>query len=203
VRKLAPQPGETVLVTSAASNTSLFALAALKGTGARVYACTSSRAFDHQIRAAGADELVHVGRNGDGFRHSERVKAISDEVGGFDCVVDPYFDLHLERAVTLMAPFGRYTTCGVLSQNPGVAAEAGLGRMEGELTVYHAMVRNLSIIGNCIGVRDDLARALDDYEAGRVECVVDSVFTGDDTAAFLDRTYNDRTRFGKVVFRYD
>lgn len=202
VRKLAPQPGERVLVTSAASNTSLFALAALRGTGAEVYACTSSRHFDDRLRAAGAGHLVHVGRNGDSFRHNPAVKELADGIGGFDCVVDPYFDLHLERVVTLMAPFGRYTTCGVLNQNPGVAEKAGLVRMQGELTLFHAMVRNLSIIGNCIGVRDDLARALDDYQSGRVECVVDSVFTGDDTAGFLERTYNDPARFGKVVFRY-
>ena len=202
VRRVAPRPGEKVLVTSAASNTSLFALAALRGTGAEVYAATTSRALDDRLRAAGADHLVHVGGDGEPFGRSEAVDRAAGEAGGFDCVIDPYFDLHLEKAVTVMAPFGRYTTCGVLAQSPVAARKANLGRMNAENVLLTAMLRNLSLIGNCIGTRDDLARALDDYAAGRLACVVDSVFSGGDTAAFLHRTYVDRARFGKVVFRY-
>ena len=48
-------------IASAASNTSLFVLAALRGTGAEVYAATTSRSLDDRLRAAGADHLVHVG----------------------------------------------------------------------------------------------------------------------------------------------
>ena len=41
-----------------------------------------------------------------------------------------------------------------------------------------------------------------DAERGTMGAVVDSVFTDGDAAGFLDRTFNDRARFGKVVFRY-
>jgi hypothetical protein len=66
-----------------------------------------------------------------------------------------------------------------------------------------AMLKNLSLIGNCIGTTADLARAVADFEAGRLDVIVDSVFEGHDVGAFLDRTYNARDRFGKVVYRYD
>ncbi len=202
VRKVAPHPGAKVLVTSATSNTSLYAIAALRMHDVQVYAATTSRAFDDRLRAAGADHVVHLGAGGESFRDSEQVTALAQEIGWFDCVVDPYFDLHLEKAVTVLAPFGRYTTCGLLAQNPTVASRAGIRRMNAEAIMVQVMIKNLVILGNCIGLREDLQQAVSDYERGAVECVVDSVFSGTDTAGFLDRTYNDRTRFGKVVFRY-
>lgn len=202
VRKLAPAPGARVLVTSATSNTSLAAIAALRRHDVRVWATTTSRAFDDRLRAAGVDHVVHVGTGADSFAAGGAVDAVAREIGGFDCVVDPYFDLHLEKAVAVMAPFGRYTTCGLLAQNPHVAAAAGIRRMNAEAILVQVLTKNLSIIGNCIGLRDDLRDAVRDHGAGTLPWVVDSTFTGTDTAGFLERTYNDRTRFGKVVFRY-
>jgi hypothetical protein len=32
---------------------------------------------------------------------------------------------------------------------------------------------------------------------------VDSVYSGREVGAFLDRTYNARDRFGKVIYQYD
>ncbi len=66
-----------------------------------------------------------------------------------------------------------------------------------------AIMKNLSIVGNCIGLSDGLERALSDYAAGALLVVTDSVFTGDDVAPFLNRTFNDRERFGKVVYAYE
>lgn len=202
VRKVAPQPGARVLVTSATSNTSLFALAALRPLGVQVFATTTSTAFDDRLREAGAQQVVHLGSGAEGFRDSEALLALAAQVGGFDCVIDPYFDLHLERAVALMAHFGRYTTCGLLAQNPTVAARAGIAPMNAEAVMVQVLTKNLSLLGNCIGLREDLERAVADAERGTMGAVVDSVFTGGDAAGFLDRTYNDRARFGKVVFRY-
>lgn len=204
MRRVDPRPGETVLVTSATSNTSLFVLAALMGRGVRVIATTTSRGFDDPLRALGAERIVHLGRGeGEGFAHSAELAEVLAEAGGADCVFDPYFDLHLERAVELMAPFGRYVTCGVLAQNPTIAREAGIRPMNAEHILSRMLLRNLTVAGNCIGVREDLVRAIEDHAAGRLACVVDSVFGGDQAAPFLERTFNDRERFGKVVFRYD
>ena len=40
------------------------------------------------------------------------------DIDGFDAVLDPYFDLHLNRSVPVLASFGRYVTCGVERQFP-------------------------------------------------------------------------------------
>jgi hypothetical protein len=66
-----------------------------------------------------------------------------------------------------------------------------------------ALVKNLTIVGNCLGLGDDLLHAVADFDAGRFSAVTDSEFGGSQTAEFLDRTFNDRRRFGKVIFRYD
>jgi NADPH:quinone reductase-like Zn-dependent oxidoreductase len=201
VRKLDPGPGARVLVPSAGSNTSLFAIAALRHRGVRVFAATTSPAFDERLMALGVERVVHLG-GAEPAGEGEPLSALSREIGGFDCVVDPYFDLHLERSVALMAPGGRYTTCGLLGQNPEVARGAGIQPIDAQTVMLHVMAKNLSILGNCIGLASDLEAALADYRAGRLECVVDSVFGGGDTAPFLDRTFVDRRRLGKVVFRY-
>lgn len=202
VRKLAPEPGSNVLVTSATANTSLFAIAALRQHDVTIYATTTSRDFDHRLREAGVDHIVHVGGEAGSFRESAALGELAREIGWFQCVVDPYYDLHMEKAVTLLGPYGRYTSCGLVSQTPGAARRADVKPVDFEILMLHVMTKNLSILGNCIGRREDLERALADHEAGRLRCAVDSVFSGEDTAGFLQRTYADRGRFGKVVFRY-
>jgi hypothetical protein len=53
-----------------------------------------------------------------------------------------------------------------------------------------------------LGLKEDLEGALADYAQGRFRFALDSVYGGDDAHGFLRRTYSDRTRFGKVVFKY-
>lgn len=204
VRRLELRPGTNVLVTSAASNTSLFILAALAHRQVNVYVVTSSEKHVTRLRELGVRDVHVVGRNLAGFRDSTSVTAFAESVGGFDYILDPFFDLHVDKAVELLNPFGKYITCGLVGQNEHVAASSGVraeppnaGRVLGLL-----IVRNLSIIGNCIGLSTDLDAAMGAYVDGRFRPVIDSVYTGEEAGAFLDRTFNDSNRFGKVVFRY-
>jgi hypothetical protein len=64
------------------------------------------------------------------------------------------------------------------------------------------MLKNLQITGNCIGVTSDLQKAIEDFEGGALDVIVDSVFSGSQVSEFLDRTYNSKDRFGKVVYQY-
>ena len=68
--------------------------------------------------------------------------------------------------------------------------------------MHRVMVNNLQIIGNCLGLTEDLERALAAHSAGHFPVIVDSVFSDGDAAGFLDRTYNAPDRFGKVVYLY-
>jgi NADPH:quinone reductase-like Zn-dependent oxidoreductase len=202
-RKLAAQPGERVLVTSAVSNTSLFGIAALRRAGATVFATTSSAMFADRLLALGVQRVLHTSGETDGFANNRELSELAGELGGFAGVFDPFFDVHLETAVDLLAPFGRYVTCGLAAQNPQAASRGGVRPLNAERIMHAAITKNLCILGNCIGLRDDLARALADFEQDRLSCVIDSVYGGEDAAGFLERTFTSRERFGKVVFNYN
>jgi hypothetical protein len=47
-----------------------------------------------------------------------------------------------------------------------------------------------------------LSNVIKDYVSDSFNVVIDSVFNGPQVAAFFDRIYNARDRFGKVVYQY-
>jgi NADPH:quinone reductase-like Zn-dependent oxidoreductase len=203
VRKAGLQPGDHVLVTAATSSTSNFLLGALKHRGVHVHATTASQAHDERLEALGVERILRITGSRSSFKNNTEVLETALQFGGYAAVLDPFFDLHIERSMGVLRPFGRYVTCGLAAQNAGAARYADVQPMDAQAILLTAMVNNLSIVGNCVGLREDLDAALADWEAGRFAYPVDSVFTGDDAAPFLARTYVDRSRWGKVVFRYD
>jgi len=62
--------------------------------------------------------------------------------------------------------------------------------------------KNIQIIGNCVGLARDLKDAIRDYQSGALKVIIDSVYTGTQVGAFLERTFNSPDRFGKVVYLY-
>jgi NADPH:quinone reductase-like Zn-dependent oxidoreductase len=202
VRRLDIKPGDPVLVTSATSNTSLFLIAALRRRGATVFATTTSDRFHPAIKAMGVERVHAIGSHPDRFPHVNEVLREAFRLDGFTAVLDPFFDLHLELAVEMLKPFGQYITCGMAGQSPHLAAEVGKLELDPIAIVQKAILRNLSIIGNCLGLRSDLDQALSDYAAGAKAPPIDSVFSGHQAQQFLHRTFMDRQRFGKVVFQY-
>lgn len=204
VRRTGASSGDRVLVTSARSNTSLFVIHALKAIGATIYATTSSESSAERVREIeGVERVVAVGR-GDGFMQNEELVKTVKQDGMFDVVFDPMFDIHLQRAVQLLGPFGRYVSCGLLGQNPNSKATSGLSRdPDCRAIMEHVLQKNLTIIGNCVGTTDDLVHALADYASGQLGVTLDSTYSDDSVAGFLNRTFNDRERFGKVSFLYN
>lgn len=200
LRKLDLKPGSNVLVTAAKSNTSLFAINALRQYGVNVYATSTSRAFEQELRDMGVRQLIRIDPQRESFLAEEEMVEAVTRAGTFDYVLDPFFDLHMHKAVEVMSPGGRYVTCGLHEQfqPEGTGRKVSLSRVM--LTV---MTKNLHVVGNCIGTTDDLSRALSDYASGALSVTLDSVFSGDEVGAFFGRTYNARDRFGKVVYLYD
>jgi len=137
------------------------------------------------------------------FAEHPEIADFVKQSGGFHFVIDPYFDLHLSRVLDVMAMGGKYITCGLYDQYLALIAKAVPPTYRTGRELVTVMIKNLQIIGNCIGLTSDLQKATDDFEAGRLEVIVDSSFSGSQVADFLDRTYNAQDRFGKVVFRYD
>ena len=203
VRKLNLAPGDAVLVTAARSNTSLFTIHALQRYGAAVYATTTSDRNADALQQMGLNALIRIDPHEDRLFANGRFEAVMDETGGFDGVVDPFWDAHLDKVVDVMAYGGRYVTCGLQAQyhrllNRDAAFTPAFGKIMGTV-----MTQGLQIIGNCIGSTEDLQNALDDYAEGKLPVQIDSVFSGNAVGAFFDRTYNAPDRFGKVVYRYD
>ncbi|MDY6876286.1 MAG: zinc-binding alcohol dehydrogenase family protein [Chloroflexota bacterium] len=204
IRKLNVTEGSNVLITAAKSNTSLFAINALKKHNVNIYATTTSMRFEKELKEMGVKELFQIDPTLESFTVHKRINKIAMEIGQFDCVFDPFFDLHLGKVIDVMAPGGRYVTCGLCNQYQSLIGQEFHYRgrdLQGVLALV--ISRNLQIIGNCIGLTEDLNNALKDYSSGRLDVVIDSVFSGNQVGAFFDRTYNVRERFGKVVYKYE
>jgi NADPH:quinone reductase-like Zn-dependent oxidoreductase len=205
IRRAGVGPGSEVLVTAGTSNTSLFLLQAARHAGATVSVTTTSVGAAERLRGFGAEHVFVLDPDGPRFDRAEGVGDYAKEVGGFAAVLDPYFDLYLERSVPVLATFGVYVSCGLERQFPSRSEVlGGLARRP----VLHddvlaaALSRNVSIVANCLGSTADLERAVGAFAAGEIRVELDCVMRAESAAAFLSRTYCERDRLGKVVWRY-
>jgi len=193
IRKLNIQPGSNILVTAGKSNTSLFAIAALQKYQVNVYVTSTSWGFADKFSDLGVKQFIPVNLNTE--------KLIPPEIPGFDCIIDPFFDLHIGKLINNLVDGGRYITCGLYHQFFDPSFEyRGLTLSEIMTTV---LVKNLQIIGNCIGQTEDLANAVQDYLNGQLPVAIDSVWSDTQISEFFTRTYHAKDRFGKVVYRYN
>lgn len=203
IRKLNPTPGSHVLVTAAKSNTSLFVINALKKYSVNIYAITTSMLFAEELKAMGVKAVILVEPKPNSLTESQALQKIVSETGGFDCVFDPFFDLYLGQVVKLMVNGGKYISCGLYDQYLDTIGHQPTPSALDNFTMSLVMINNLQIIGNCLGLEDDLQNAIQDYASGNLNVVIDSVFTGKQIGAFFERTYNAKDRFGKVVYKYE
>ncbi len=201
VDKLALRGGEHVLVTAATSNTSLFAIEALRERGAVIYATTRSVRHAQRLRERGVHEVFIVDMTLPFSKH-EQLGSTARSVGGFSGVVDPFLDLHLLKVLPVMRNGGRYVSCGFHQQVGYGAPAPAPAPPDYSAALATAIVKNVSIIGNCVGQRRHLEQAVTAYENGRLSVAIDSVIRGDRTGAFLQRTFEEPERFGKVVYAY-
>lgn len=206
IRKLDIEPGANVVVTAAKSNTSLFVINALKQHNVNLYATSTSRHFEQELKEMGVKQLIQVNPDDDDWLTSPDMLHIYQETGGFNYIIDPFFDLHIGKVISLFVPGfgGKYITCGLYEQ---------YSQLTGNEFQYHGLqfsqilatmiVNNIDLIGNCLGTTKDLQQAIQDCATGRFPVVVDSVFTGNQIKDFFERTYNAKERFGKVIYRYE
>jgi NADPH:quinone reductase-like Zn-dependent oxidoreductase len=205
IRKLNIEPGANVLVTAAKSNTSLFVINALKQHNVNLYATSTSRRFEQELKDMGVKQLIQVNPEDDDWLTSKEMAEVYHEIGGFNYIIDPFFDLHIGKVISLFVPQsgGKYITCGLYDQ---------YSAFTGKDFQYHGlpcnqilatmMINNIHLIGNCVGTTTDLKQAIQDHANDKFLVVVDSVFKGDQIRDFFERTYNAKDRFGKVIYRY-
>lgn len=198
LRKCNPGKNENVLVTAATSNTSLFIIQVLRETGSNIVAITSREDTKEQLRRLGVNKFVC-----NPISQREEFMAEMAAIGGLDVVADVFSDLYLPYLLPYVNQNGRYITCGVFKQH---------GAMEGSVKPHyipHATIlaslitKNISLIGNCLGSHSDLTSCLEDVASNKIQVVIDRVFTGNDIRPFMNRSFLDRQRFGKVIYKYE
>jgi hypothetical protein len=125
------------------------------------------------------------------------------EIGPFDAVIDPFFDVYLPRITELMNFDAKYVTWGFYDQYTPFAKEPHIYRGDNFTKLYmNVMSKNISIIGNCIGLREDGLKAINDYKEGKFTIIIDKTFSEGEEVDFFDLTYNFKDRLGKVVYKY-
>lgn len=207
LRKLALAPGAAVLVTGGRSNTTLFTINALKAQAfappVEIYVSTTSDASEQSLRSLSVAKVIRIDPSTPSFVNDPVVQQVLRERGGFDAVIDPFFDIHLIPALPVLKQNGRYITCGLYDQTSHLVPQQRSFQPPSTAGVMgRVMFNNLQIIGNCLGLTEDLERALRAYSAQRFPVILDRVFSDGDAAGFLDRTYNAPDRFGKVIYLY-
>lgn len=204
IRKLNIKSGQNILVTAAKANTSLFAINALKKYNVNIYAVSTSIQFKEELQHMGVKKLIQIDPNKKSLLQNEEIAQIVRETGGFNCVIDPFFDLYLGKVIKAIAVEGRYITCGLYDQYSHLTNQEFhyRGNSMGEIMSF-AMLKNIQLIGNCLGYTEDIHQAIQDYASGNLKVIIDSIFTKEQIGAFFERTYNAKDRFGKVIYQYN
>lgn len=204
LRKLNVKAGSKILVTAAKSNVSIFVVNALKKYDVEIFATSTSSSFETQLKELGIAGLIKVRNTPDGSVDQYSLYEGASGIGLFDSVIDPFFDTHFGSVLGLMAPGGKYVTCGLSGLKPHSNGEqprqSGVPTLE---LLMHAVLNNLVFIGNCLGSTEDLSNAIRDFADRSYNVVIDSVCRGNQIGEFFNRTYSASDRFGKVVYEFD
>jgi|JI102314A2RNA_FD_contig_91_1005306_length_8503_multi_6_in_0_out_0_4 NADPH:quinone reductase-like Zn-dependent oxidoreductase len=198
LRRLTIRQGMNVLVTAATSNTSLMVLEALKKYNVNVFAVSSSLKSAEKIRAIGVKEVISspaVDKNA--------LLQATKRVGSFDIVIDPFFDLFINEIIKCMNFNSSYITCGFFNQHKSFVANGQVINNDFNVIMTQCMIKNISLIGNCLGSLQDLENAIRDIQLNQFKIAIDSVHQGDQIQSFFNRTFNAPDRFGKVVYKYE
>lgn len=198
VRKLELKEGDNVLVTAATSNTSLAALSILKNYPVNIYAVSSKG-------DAIAEKINGISNNVTIIPFSEVIDgSVIENIGSvkFDAVIDPFADLYFDKLLPILNFNSKYIFCGLYRQHESYSTiEAEKQRFSFQTLLSHCITLNISFIANCLGQREDLERAIEDYSNGKFDIPIDSIFTENDFLEFFNRTYSTE-KFGKVVLKY-
>lgn len=195
VRKASLNKGDNVLVTAATSNTSLSVIERLKKSGVNVFSLSSkAEKCEKALCDMGVKKVMSLPdllEKGDLNTFFIKTK--------FDAIFDPFFDLYFEKLMPFINFGGRYVFCGFYNQHPSFGFEEHTKSLYPFIT--KCISSNISLIGNCLGRKEDLVEAVSDYLNKYYAPQIDSVFTEDAISGFFIKSFVSE-RFGKVVYKY-
>jgi NADPH:quinone reductase-like Zn-dependent oxidoreductase len=179
--RVAPQ--ERVLIVGATGGVGLYALQIARARGARVAALARGPEKTDRLRELGAHLVLD--------RTADDVLArLREWTGGrgVDVAVDPVGAATWETSLAVLAPLGRYATCGVLT-----GAEV-------QLNLAPLYAREQELVGSTGGTRADVLRVLEGLADGSFRAEVWRTYPFADAPGAL-AALRDPTRFGKIVLR--
>ncbi len=199
IRKFALNGSENALITSGSSNTSLFALAALKHKVKHVTVLTTQPHLVNILKTRGADEVVLV-HDRDNLKEDASLIELSKNIQGFDVVVDPFSDVYLSQLIRFMNVNGKYATCGVYYQSFGNGNQKNKANMDGGF-LFGLISKNITLHFNCLGTTDDLKEAIRQHVNGNFPVWIDSVFSENEILEFLEKSFSETQKCGKVIYK--
>ncbi|AZQ63749.1 zinc-binding alcohol dehydrogenase family protein [Flammeovirga pectinis] len=194
INKLKLEKKAKVLLTGIRANTSLFALSALKKNNIDVYGLTRSKINESLFKKHGMKEIFNF-KEEEGFLSNPSLYELIKKTGGFDAIIDPFTDSYFFDALKALKFNGKYITCGLSNQFDYDYKKISLNT---ELAAL--ILKNLKIIGNCLGKTEDLREALDDFQKGNLYVFIDSITN--DPIEFMNQSFINKNRLGKVIFEY-
>jgi alcohol dehydrogenase len=174
-------PGETMVVLGAAGGVGVACVQLGKELGARVVACSSSRAKLDQLRRLGADELIDSSAG----EFGAEVWRLTGRKGA-DVVIDYLGADTWPQSVRAVRLGGRLITCGATT---GFLAQTDL---------RYVWTRELSILGSDGWSREDLTDLVDRVASGRLVPVIHQVFPLSQVREAVAEL-EERRAIGKVV----
>ena len=197
IRKLAPSGLERVLLTSATSNTSLFIASALINIGCEVTVMTAQANFKPRLEQMGVSKVFVVKNRNELFNSTDTTEPFG-QGECFDIIIDPFADIFMPQLLDITTNNGKYMICGFYHQS---------FRQQGSPFSLHNLLvkiisKNVSLIGNCLGESGDLDKAISDFLNGRFNIEVDSVFSGKEISGFINRSFAETGRLGKVIYKF-
>lgn len=172
-------------------------------------ACSSTSLFvAQQLKAYGINPIcISKTKNCEKYpvdTQWDTINNISKYFSSMSHAFDPFFDLNILNAVNSLMMGGKYLYCGMLEQHPQLAVK---DISEYENDIREAMklniIKNASIIGNCLGEAKDLKDAIHLYEDNNIKPIIDKEFFLDEGTEFLERSFNGRGKIGKCVIVCD
>jgi NADPH:quinone reductase-like Zn-dependent oxidoreductase len=195
IRKLNLSANATVLVTAATSNTSLSVIQILGKMGINVYVISSNSNYKDNLLKMGVKSYIPFAA----LEHNLLDDYIKDV--RFDAIIDPFFDIYCNHLISYLAFGGQYIYCGMYKQSE--AFDDVIMNTRYSRIMIENIAKNITVIANCLGEKKDLEHAVIDFKEGLYNVVIDSVYTGKDIIPFLQKTFHQIPRFGKVVYKYE
>ncbi|MBX8632924.1 MAG: zinc-binding dehydrogenase [Thermoplasmata archaeon] len=180
VERARPNSGENAVVMGSTGGIGLFAIQILKLRGCNVMAVVNDSARVYELQKLGADAVCITSDE----NFADCVRDFAGKIGP-DIVIDFLGQSTFQQSFSILAPGGRYATCGTMT-GPG-----------SEISLLRLYSRQIELVGSTTGSIRDLRAALQASSEGKIKTVVDSEFAFDCMPQALDR-HSKRGKFGKV-----